>query len=189
DVTTKVVVKPVIKEDGNETLHTIQGLTGRTLIIDPKWNNPSGEYHIGIKRLYELFPSELVNRLRKEHKKDFEKEHYRLQAEAQHNLSLWEESHSSSNPPESDLATKADLEARIEVLKDLLKNYDDPGIIVDVVTFFDGSDWRVVVDVDESCDLRDAPLLTDYRKERQYHTFSKEDRMNFSVNIYEEGNI
>ncbi|CAG8733273.1 13646_t:CDS:2, partial [Dentiscutata heterogama] len=88
-----------------------------------------------------------------------------------------------------DTANKADLEARLEVLKDLLKNYDDPGIILDVVVFFDGSDWRVVIDVDKSCDLRGAPLLTDYRKERQYHTFSKEDKMNFSVNIYEEGNI
>jgi tripeptidyl-peptidase-2 len=42
----------------------------------------------------------------------------------------------------------------LEVLKDALKNYDDPGIILDVVTFNDGSDWRVVIDVDECGDLR-----------------------------------
>ncbi|CAG8537845.1 24786_t:CDS:10, partial [Racocetra persica] len=189
DVTTKIIVKPVIKEDGNETLHTIQGLTGRTLIIDPSWNNPSGEFRVGIKRLYELFPKNLAKRLQQEHKENFVNEHHRLQAEAQQNLSTWEESHSaSSNLSESDHATKADLEARLEVLKNMLKSYDDPGILLDVVVFFDGSDWRVVIDVDESCDLRGAPLLTDYRKERQYHTFSKEDKMNFSVNIYDEGN-
>ncbi len=52
------------------------------------------------------------------------------------------------------MVIKTDLEARIEVLKDALKNYDDPGMIFDVVVFNDGSDWRVVVDVDESGDLR-----------------------------------
>ncbi|CAG8480016.1 10360_t:CDS:10 [Scutellospora calospora] len=190
DVTTKVIVKPIIKKDGNETLHTIKGLTGRTLIIDPSWDNPSEEFHIGIKRLYDLFPKDLANRLKKGRKENFTNEHYRLQAEAQQNLTLWEESHSNcSNPSESELSTKADLEARLEVLKDMLKSYDDPGIFLDVVVFFDGSDWRVVIDLDESCDLRGAPLLTDYRKERQYHTFSKEDQMNFSVNIYDDGNI
>jgi hypothetical protein len=34
-----------------------------------------------------------------------------------------------------------------------------------------------------------APLLTDYRKELQYHTFSQEDLLNYSVNIYDEGNL
>ncbi|CAG8794124.1 14070_t:CDS:2, partial [Racocetra fulgida] len=144
------VVKPVIKEDGNKTLHTIQGLTGRTLIIDPSWNNPSGEFRVGIKRLYELFPKNLAKRLQQEHKENFVNEHHRLQAEAQQNLTTWEESHSaSSNLSECDLATKADLEARLEVLKDMLKSYDDPGILLDVVVFFDGSDWRVIIDVDE----------------------------------------
>lgn len=49
---------------------------------------------------------------------------------------------------------KAELEARIEGLKDLQKNYEDPGIILDCVVFFDGQDWRAVIDVNESGDLR-----------------------------------
>jgi tripeptidyl-peptidase II len=49
---------------------------------------------------------------------------------------------------------KTDLEARIEALKEALKDYDDPGIILDIVVFNDGTDWRVVIDVDESGDLR-----------------------------------
>lgn len=35
----------------------------------------------------------------------------------------------------------------------------------------------------------DQPCLTDYRKELKYHTFGKADLLNFSVNIYNDGNI
>ena len=58
-------MKPCTEEDSKETLHTIVGLSGRTLIINPTWNNPSGEFHVGIKRAYELFPKPLVTRLAK----------------------------------------------------------------------------------------------------------------------------
>lgn len=61
DVTTTKVVKPAEK-DG---VKTITGLSGRDLILDPSWNCPSGEYRIGIKRAYELFPTELVSKLKK----------------------------------------------------------------------------------------------------------------------------
>lgn len=33
------------------------------------------------------------------------------------------------------------------------------------------------------------PCLTDYRKELQYHKFGKADLLNFSVNIYNDGDI
>ncbi|RHZ83471.1 hypothetical protein Glove_92g7 [Diversispora epigaea] len=188
DVVTKTIVKPTISKINDETVHVIKGLSGRSLIINPTWSNPSDEFRVGIKRAYEFFPKSLIARLKKERRQQFETDHYLLQAEAQQKLAAWEEDHpSGSTQTEADIATKVDLEARAEVLKDMLKNYEDPGIIYDVVTFFDGTDWRVVIDVDESGDLRGQPPLTDYKKERQYHTFSQEDLLNFSVNIYDEG--
>ncbi|CAH1761382.1 1986_t:CDS:10 [Entrophospora sp. SA101] len=162
DVITKTIVKSVIKDGGSEVLYTIQGLSGRTLIIDPDWNNPSDEFHIGMKRAIEIFPKPLVSRLQKERKQRIEVDHQKYIAEIQQNLALWEEEHPpSSGPSEADVLIKSDLEARLDVLKDLFRNYEDPG----------------------------GPLLTDYRKERQYHTFSQEDLLNFSVNIYDEGNL
>lgn len=66
DVLTTTIVKPVGKDVGDETdLQTLQGLSGRTLIISPDWTNPSGEYRLGIKPAYELFPKDLVTRLKR----------------------------------------------------------------------------------------------------------------------------
>ncbi|CAG8458813.1 9949_t:CDS:10 [Ambispora gerdemannii] len=185
DVITKTVVKPSVKASGLETLHVIQGLSGRTLIINPKWNNPSGEFRVGIKRAFELFPMVLLTRLQQEKRQSVIIDHHKLQVEVQKQIADWEEAHPpNSSPSESDVQHKTDLEARADILRDLIKNYDTPGPIFDVVTFFDGSDWRVVVDVNEN-----EPLLTDFRKEHKYHTFSQEDLLNFSVNIYDDGNV
>lgn len=48
---------------------------------------------------------------------------------------------------------KAELEARIEGLKELNTNYEDPGVILDCVVFHDGNDWRAVIDINENGDL------------------------------------
>ena len=41
----------------------IEGLTGRQLTIPDDWNNPSGEWHVGIKAAFELFPSTPKSRI------------------------------------------------------------------------------------------------------------------------------
>lgn len=59
DVETSKVVKPTT-EDGKKV---IEGLSGRKLILGD-WTNPSDEYRIGLKRAYELFPSDLCSRIK-----------------------------------------------------------------------------------------------------------------------------
>ncbi|KAI8146465.1 hypothetical protein BJV82DRAFT_598642 [Fennellomyces sp. T-0311] len=185
DVATTKIVKPT-EENGTKV---IQGLSGRTLILDPSWKCPANEYRVGLKRAYELFPSELVSRLKSERKEQFELKHAQLLNEAQQKLGEFQKRHPSTNGDEALTAAQADLEARIESLKELIKSYDDPGVILDCVVFFDGQDWRAVIDVDESGDLRGQPCLTDYRKELKYHKFGNADLLNFSVNIYENGDL
>ena len=41
---------------------------------------------------------------------------------------------------EADMIIKIDLEVRIEVLKDILKNYNNLDMIFDIVVFNNGSD-------------------------------------------------
>ncbi|KAG1467187.1 hypothetical protein G6F56_004548 [Rhizopus delemar] len=179
DVDTSKKVKPTVEEG----LNVIQGLSGRKLILDDSWINPSGEYRIGLKRAYELFPTELKNRIKSERRQNFVKKQGQLLSEAQYRLADYKKSE------KVDEAEKSELEARVEVLKELDNSYEDPGVILDCVLFFDGKDWRAVIDVDESGDLRGQPCLTDYRKELKYHTFGKADLLNFSVNIYSEGDV
>jgi subtilisin family serine protease len=80
------------------------------------------------------------------------------------------------------------LEIQLEQLKDLEKKFSDPGPIFDIVVFHDGQVWRVAIDTMETGDLTSVPLLTDYKTEFQFSTFSNQDLLNFSVNIYDNGN-
>lgn len=41
----------------------VRGISGRLLVIPDDWENPSAEWHIGIKSAFELFPSNLRSRL------------------------------------------------------------------------------------------------------------------------------
>lgn len=67
----------------------IVGLTGRRLKIPASWNNPSGQYHIGVKNAFELYPSKLRERIEKERKeKLWDPGHKTSQAEAARKLQV-----------------------------------------------------------------------------------------------------
>ena len=44
------------------------GLTGRKLAVPFSWTNPSGNFYLGMKSLYELCSSQLKDRLKRERK-------------------------------------------------------------------------------------------------------------------------
>ena len=64
DVDTTTVVD--VGEDG-----TFTGISGRTIRVNSEWVNPTGKYHIGIKRAYEIYPANLRPRVKNERKKEF----------------------------------------------------------------------------------------------------------------------
>ncbi|GAB2230834.1 hypothetical protein Droror1_Dr00015128 [Drosera rotundifolia] len=56
----------VVKADGDGR---IRGASGALLAVNPSWKNPSEEWHVGSKLVYEFFTNSLISRLKKERKK------------------------------------------------------------------------------------------------------------------------
>lgn len=61
DIPTTTIIKATENEDGDPIL---TGLSGRKLRLNKDWNNPSGDYRLGIKRAYDLFPEDLQERIK-----------------------------------------------------------------------------------------------------------------------------
>ncbi len=157
---------------------TLTGGTGRTLKLDEHWKNPTGKYRLGLKPAYDIYPSELVTRLKKERSKEWKKQQRKREA------TLVSKIESGKSKIE-----KKELQAHLDLLRDAVKNYNDPGPVYDCVTFYDGKLWRAAIDTNEDGDLADEKLLTDYRTERQLATFDDHSRLNYSVNVYDSGKL
>ena len=172
----------VTAEDGQ-----IKGLSGRMLKLDPQWQNPSGTYHIGLKRAYELYPSELVERLAEKRQEQWDIQQRATVTALERELTAWEAAH--THPTKAEEKERDELQARLDQLNALQEDYDDPGPVFDCVVFHDGEVYRAAVDTDEDGDFADERLMTDYRREHQYATFGTEDLLNFAVNVYDEGHL
>lgn len=173
DVDTSTVVEA--SEDG-----TLEGRSGRTLVLDPDWSNPTGAWRVGLKPAAELWPGGLVGRMRGERSKD------RAEA-ARVILDDLRRRHAKAEAAKDEDAAE-DLEQLIEQAEALAERRD-AGPVHDCVVFHDGEHWRAVVDTDEDGDLRDEAAMTNYRTFREWSTFGDEDLLNFAVNVYEEGDV
>ncbi|XP_046818750.1 tripeptidyl-peptidase 2 isoform X1 [Vespa crabro] len=166
----------------------INGITGRKLKVPTNWNNPSGEYHIGIKNVFTLYPGKLKDRITAERKKKFWDDGQKAAlAEASRALQEFE----AKNPQLSTLEEKLqkeELEARVEVLINAEKKYSDSGPTYDVVVFHDGEMWRACIDTSEQGDLESGVYLGEYSLTKEYAPLTQEDQLNVSINVHDEGN-
>ncbi len=163
----------------------LEGLSGRTLRVNPEWANPTGDYRLGLKRAYELFPSDLVERLQEERRREWDRRQARRLAELKSLIHIYYDDQPKLSAKQ--VQGREEMQARIDVLEQAQENYDDPGPMYDCVVFHDGEMWRAVIDTDEDGGLADEVALTDFHKERQFATFSEPSQLNFSVNVYEDG--
>ncbi len=161
---------------------------------------------LAFKRAYELFPKKLTNRVKKHYAKEFNKEQHLHAVLAHKDLAAWNEKYGSSKSiTKEQQREKDDILAKLAILEDKAKGLpdsdplkEDPGPIYQIIEFYDGKDWRVIVDTDgldgddTTRDLSTLPVdraMTDYYKEYQYHTFSNVDMLNYAVNIYQDGKV
>ena len=85
DVATTVVRKAVKKADGSLTIESASG--GKKMKINPNWPaNPSGEYRVGCKRLFELVPGSLRDRLAADRRRAWGERHAAAVARAEEAL-------------------------------------------------------------------------------------------------------
>ncbi len=172
DVDTSTVLEA---EDG-----ALEGLSGRTLILDPDWANPTGEWRVGLKPAAELWPRGLAGRMRSEIARERDAEGRRILEELRRR-------HAEAEDAKDEDAAK-DLERLIAAAERAHER--GPGEPVhDVVVFHDGEHWRAVVDTDEDGDLRDERAMASFRHFREWSSFGDEARLNFSVNVYREGDL
>ena len=187
DVLMSAPVKPTRNADGSLTL---VGQSGRQLVLSSNWSNPSGEFRLGLKRGFDLFPKDLISRMTSDWKEKFTVKHQALLNHVQTALNSWNTKYpSGAVNDESAALLKSDLDAQLESLNAAMKDYDDAGPVYDCVLFNDGNAWRAVIDVTETGDLTHIKPLADYKLERKYSNFGSDFMLNYSVKIYDGGDV
>ncbi|AES62527.2 tripeptidyl peptidase II [Medicago truncatula] len=181
----------VVKADADGC---ISGASGASLAINTSWKNPSGDWHVGYKLVYELFTETLTSRLKKERKNKWDEKNQEEIAKTVQQLSDFDQQHQKVEDAKLKKA-REDLQNKLDLLRKHSESYDDKGPAIDAVVWYDGEVWRVALDTqsledDSDCGrLANFVPLTNYRSERKYGVFSKLDACAFVVNVYDDGNI
>eukprot|EP00210_Caulerpa_lentillifera_P001608 g1546.t1 len=188
DVDTSEVVKA--DESG-----CIKGINGKLMKVNPSWSNPTGDWHIGVKPLFNLFSGSLRKRIKETRLKKFHEWQREAVTEATGNLAEFNKTHPTCTEVE-DQRWKTELEDRIKLLDSMMSSYTDNGPLLDCVVWHDGETWRAAIDTTDLHEgegdkgrLEDFIPLASFHEEHQFGTFSSIDACNFVCNIYKNGNL
>ncbi|KAK4839860.1 hypothetical protein QYF36_025562 [Acer negundo] len=187
DIDTKTVVQA--DSDG-----CIRGASGATLVVNSSWKNPSGDWHVGYKMVYELFTDTLISRLKKERKKKWDEKNHEAITKAVLQLNEFDKKQKTAENANLKRVLE-DLQDRVDFLQKQADCYDDKGPIIDAVVWHDGKKWRVALDIQslehepDRGKLADFVPLTNYRTEQKYGVFNQLNACTFVVNVYDRGNI
>ncbi|KAJ1938563.1 hypothetical protein FBU59_004401, partial [Linderina macrospora] len=118
-------------EEPTTNTDDLVGATGRKLKVNPKWKNPTGEWRVGSKRLYEITPDILKVTIKKERQAVFRKGTQTLADSIATRLSEIKASDKKDGDGDDEL--QRELEAQRDVLKDFDGMYDDAGPVLDIL--------------------------------------------------------
>eukprot|EP01041_Mallomonas_annulata_P010817 gene10817-22566_t len=155
----------------------VLGLGNRIIKVNPDWHNPSGEYKLGIKKGYELYPKDVKDRVKEERKKRW------MLKQKEKELELRKELSDAKGDAIPEIKTKIDL------LKSFETDYDDIGPLYDCLVFYDGYNWNAVIDTTETGDMSNLKPIRNYKVNQEYSRFSDVDSLAYSVNIFDNGSI
>eukprot|EP00963_Diacronema_lutheri_P014099 scaffold2858_cov659-Pavlova_lutheri.AAC.70 len=183
----------VVRLDAEGTLWSARG---RALSVHPAWTNPSAEWHVGTKRMYELFTSSTVSRVKAKRKERWEHVHRDTWVHAKR--ALVEAKKSDAMAKEDVRKRVKELEARLHVLQEGAEKHVDLGPVLDVVCWHDGDHWRVALEIDDACErtdeegktkLKEFAPMADYHVEHDARQFTSLDACTYCIHVYDDGNV
>uniref|UniRef100_A0AC35GLR2 Peptidase S8/S53 domain-containing protein n=1 Tax=Panagrolaimus sp. PS1159 TaxID=55785 RepID=A0AC35GLR2_9BILA len=144
------------------------GLTGRKLRIPLTWKNPTGEWHLGIKSIYELFDEEALEKFIEFRENKIKKENEALK---------------------KSLEEISNVEERNFMLKYLkeTENLAKDSIVLDCIVWNNGKEWNACLDTSFIGDLKNVKVLTNFKDSHEFGTFLND--LTFCLNIRENGNL
>jgi tripeptidyl-peptidase-2 len=187
----------------NRQFLLIIGATGRTLKL-PGDLPADGKYRVGFKRAFAIYPRSLRDRVVKERlEKVWEPALGRHRADAAKKQQVENaKSNDASSSEAADLRMakmrKENGDAELDALSTIDKKFrdsngngpgGDPGPVYDVVMHHTGDHWLVLIDTSESGRLEDAVRLRPFREFGDVAHLTAQDRLNVTVNVYEDGDI
>ena len=179
----------------------VVGLTGRSLVIPESWTNPTGQFNIGVKNAFDLYPrgwgTSRAGIVQERQEKYWDKEHKDAQATALRKqqeqeggegeeLSLSQKLGKENAEVEVEMVAAVDKKARDTSVPHWLS---DVGPVFDCLVWHTGEGWRAAIDTSEQGDLAAGLCLGVYRETLEYGKLSQMCQVNVSVNVWSEGNL
>ena len=180
--------------NSESTIYEIEGLSGRKLQVPAKWVKGEGTWQLGLKRVYELWPKSLVERITEERKKEFMQKHHEYESTTQAALAALE---AISKPTDEQKEELKEMKSRINATKTLKEEYADNGPVYDCIVYKPKIETELdktssthlpwaVVDTSESGDLSTLTPMNAYNHTQQFGVFSDASLMSYSFNFYDE---
>ncbi|TKR81539.1 hypothetical protein L596_015393 [Steinernema carpocapsae] len=182
DVVTTTIRKP--DEKGY-----ITGLTGRKMKIPENWVNPTKEFRVGMKPIFELYSKSLQNRVKKERREEYwETDHRLSSADARRLLDKHETDIGGQSDQIKDKYDRENLACMVDYLKQAEK-FEDVGPISDCLVWNDGKKWVACVDTSFRGKLGQCKVMSNFRESFEYDSFSTKDMLTYAVTIHNNGNL
>ncbi|KAJ2615482.1 hypothetical protein H4S08_001217 [Coemansia sp. RSA 1365] len=153
--------------------------SGRMLRLNKSWTNPSGEWRLGTRCLYEIVPPTVKMNVTAEREIQFRKDAQQLAD----SVNARKDNGSDGSGDEE----RAEIDAQANVLGKLGSAYSDPGPVLDCVVFHDGQQWRAAIDVAESGDLSEASAMGAYKSTGDVGLLSRRHLLYYTLNFYDDG--
>ncbi|KAG4984179.1 hypothetical protein JHK87_028928 [Glycine soja] len=165
----------VVKADADGC---ISGASGASLVINTSWKNPSGDWHVGYKLVYELFTENLTSRLKKERKKKWDEKNQEEIAKAVKQLTDFDQEHIKVEDAKLK-KVREDLQNRLDLLRK--KSEHNCKQL-----------WKLPKEAairEDQDAIKAIPIVALLLTEKKYGIFSKLDACTYAVNVYNDGNV